>query len=75
MGRRGVQDRLDALTDEERTVLSLLAEGLSDDAIGQRTSFTPSALENHLASIFTKLGLEEGGGHERVQAVLAYLRD
>ena len=75
LGRRGVQDRLDALTDEERTVLSLMAEGLSDDAIGQRTSFTPSALENHLASIFTKLGLEEGGGHARVQAVLAYLRD
>jgi len=63
------------LTDREREVLSLLAQGLSNRAIAERLVVTGRTVETHIGQIFLKLGLrEEGAEHRRVAAVLAYLR-
>ena len=64
----------DELTPREREVLSLMAEGLSNAGIAQRLVITEGAVEKHVTSIFTKLGLEPAGtDHRRVLAVLTYL--
>jgi DNA-binding NarL/FixJ family response regulator/class 3 adenylate cyclase len=69
------RDPLEALTEEERTILGLMAEGLSNQAITERSSLAEDVVEARIADIFRKLGLEtEAGEHSRVQAVLAYLR-
>jgi DNA-binding NarL/FixJ family response regulator len=52
----------------------MMAEGLSDEAISERTSIPREEVEGHITTISTKLGLESSGGHGRVQAVLTYLR-
>jgi DNA-binding NarL/FixJ family response regulator/class 3 adenylate cyclase len=73
--RRRDGDRLDALTEQERDILSMMAEGLSDPAIAERSSLPQSTVEHHIADIFSKLGLQAtAGGHRRVMAVLTYLR-
>jgi len=64
----------DELTPREREVLSLMAEGLSNAGIAQRLVITEGAVEKHVTSIFTKLGLEPAEtDHRRVLAVLSYL--
>jgi DNA-binding NarL/FixJ family response regulator len=66
---------LDALTDRERDVLKLMAEGRSNRAIGERLHVAGKTIEAHVASIFTKLGLQEApDDHRRVLAVITYLR-
>ena len=66
---------LDALTPRERAVLQLLAEGLSNPAIAERTGITLRSAEKYVSSIFVKLGLPDTGGeHRRVLAVLRFLR-
>jgi len=66
----------DELTPREREVLSLMAEGLSNAGIAQRLVITEGAVEKHVTSIFTKLGLEPAEtDHRRVLAVLRYLED
>jgi DNA-binding NarL/FixJ family response regulator/class 3 adenylate cyclase len=66
---------LDALTDRERDVVKLMAEGRSNRAIGERLHLSPKTVEAHVASIFTKLGLQEApDDHRRVLAVITYLR-
>jgi DNA-binding NarL/FixJ family response regulator len=68
-------DPLDLLTDRERDVLALVAEGQSNDAIADHLVVTTRTVETHMAHIFTKLGLDPGpGNHRRVLAVLAHLR-
>lgn len=63
-----------ALTDRERDVLTLMAEGRSNAAISQRLHVSESAVTKHTASIFGKLGLPASGDdNRRVLAVLAYL--
>ena len=52
-----------------------MAEGRSNAAIGERLTVTPKTVETHVASIFSKLGLEvTQDDHRRVLAVIAYLR-
>jgi DNA-binding NarL/FixJ family response regulator len=66
---------LDDLTAREREVLELMAEGRSNQAIGERLFITPGAVEKHTTSIFRKLGLSPTlDDHRRVLAVLAFLR-
>jgi DNA-binding NarL/FixJ family response regulator len=73
LGRRGGQ--LDALSPREREVLGLMAEGRSNTAIATRLVVTVSAVEKHVANIFTKLRLPPSNeDHRRVLAVLAYLQ-
>jgi DNA-binding NarL/FixJ family response regulator/class 3 adenylate cyclase len=73
--RRREQDSLDALDAHERGILAMMAEGLSDEAISERSSLPPDAVESHIAEIFAKLGLKAGASdHRRVLAVLTYLR-
>jgi DNA-binding NarL/FixJ family response regulator len=70
--RRG--DPLDDLTQRERDVLAMMAEGRSNAEIGAALKVTDSAVSKHINSIFAKLGLHPGDvGHRRVLAVLRYL--
>jgi DNA-binding NarL/FixJ family response regulator len=75
LGRRRREDPLDALSPREREVLALMAEGRSNVAIASELVVTERAVEKHVTSIFSKLGLTAGAEtHRRVLAVLAYLR-
>jgi DNA-binding NarL/FixJ family response regulator len=68
-------DELDELTEREREVLSLVAEGLTNSAIAGRLVLTERTVESHVRSVLMKLDLPDGqGAHRRVLAVLAYLR-
>ncbi len=68
-------DGLGELTERERHVLSLMAQGLTNQAIAQRLVLTERTVEGHVRSVLMKLDLPGGeGGHRRVLAVLAYLR-
>ncbi|NRQ39396.1 response regulator transcription factor [Nonomuraea sp. NN258] len=70
----GGGNALDALTNREREVLSLMAGGLSNAEIGQRLTVTDNAVHKHIGNIFAKLGLPPSdGGHRRVLAVLTFL--
>ena len=74
--QRQSSDRLlDSLTDREREVLGVMAEGRSNAAIGEALFISNSAVEKHINSILAKLGLspEESDTHRRVAAVLAFL--
>jgi DNA-binding NarL/FixJ family response regulator len=65
---------LDKLTTREREVLGLMAEGRSNAAIAEALVVGDGAVEKHVSSIFTKLGLlPADSDHRRVLAVLRYL--
>ena len=71
-GRRA--SKLDELTDRERDVLTLLAEGRSNRAIAKQLFLSPRAIERHVQAIFVKLGLRDTeDDNRRVLAVLALL--
>jgi DNA-binding NarL/FixJ family response regulator len=73
IGRR--QDPLGVLTDREREVLILMAEGRSNQGIAGRLVVTDHAVEKHVNNILRKLSIRPGPGeHRRVLAVLAFLR-
>jgi len=73
--RKRRADPLDKLTEREREVLALLAEGLSNRAIATRLFVTERTVEAHVKQVFLKLGLNtDPDSHRRVLAVLAYLR-
>lgn len=70
------QARLSALTDRERELLSLMAEGLSNSAIAERLHLSEGAISKYTTTTFDKLGLApDDGTNRRVMAVLAYLGD
>ena len=72
--RRADEGPLADLSAREREVLELMAQGLANKAISEQLVVTERAVEHHVTSIFTKLGLPAGGReHRRVLAVLAYL--
>ncbi len=75
LGRARRDDPLATLTEREREVLALVAEGLSNAAIGERLVVGRRTVETHMTAIFAKLGLEETPDiHRRVLAVLTLLR-
>jgi DNA-binding NarL/FixJ family response regulator len=76
VGRRRGDDPLGQLTAREREVLSLMAEGRSNQGIADRLVVTERAVEKHVTSIFAKLRLPAAtADHRRVLAVLAYLQN
>jgi DNA-binding NarL/FixJ family response regulator len=69
-GRR--RSLLDELSERERTVLSLIAEGRSNRAIAKQLFLSPRAIERHVQAIFQTLGLADSeDDNRRVLAVLA----
>jgi DNA-binding NarL/FixJ family response regulator len=67
-------DALSRLTDREREVLALMAEGRSNSAMAARLVVTQRAVEKHISNIFHKLGLPAADAdHRRVLAVLRYI--
>jgi DNA-binding NarL/FixJ family response regulator len=69
------ESRLDELTEREREVLALMAEGRSNRGICERLFLSPKTVEAHVKHIFMKLDIDESGDdHRRVLAVLAFLR-
>jgi DNA-binding NarL/FixJ family response regulator len=75
LGRSGGNGPLDDLTERERTVLSEMAEGRSNQAIAARMFLSDRAVERHVTAIFSKLELTATPeNHRRVLAVLTYLR-
>jgi DNA-binding NarL/FixJ family response regulator len=76
VGRSREQSPLEELTEREREVLGLIAEGHSNDGICKRLFLSPKTVETHVRHIFLKLGIREMPDyHRRVLAVLAYLRN
>ncbi|HKO33065.1 MAG TPA: LuxR C-terminal-related transcriptional regulator, partial [Candidatus Limnocylindria bacterium] len=68
------QDPLFRLTSRELDVLRLMAEGRSNQGVAAALGISPSAVEKHVNSIFTKLDLPPTeADHRRVLAVLRYL--
>jgi DNA-binding NarL/FixJ family response regulator len=72
--RRQGNDPLEQLTDREREVLALMAEGRSNKAIGERLYVTEHTVEKHVKNIFGTLRLPPSpDDHRRVLAVVAFL--
>jgi serine/threonine-protein kinase PknK len=68
-------DPLAALSERERQVLALMAEGRSNAGIARRLWVTGGTVEKHVSSILTKLNLHEGDDdHRRVLAVITFLK-
>ncbi len=75
VGRNRRNDPVERLSSREREVLELMAEGRSNQAIGQLLFISPRAVEKHVTNIFSKLGLPAAPeDHRRVLAVLTFLR-
>ncbi len=74
LGRRRRDDPIDELTEREREVIGLMAEGRTNKAIAESMVITERAVEKHITNIFDKLDLDHSPeDHRRVLAVLAFL--
>jgi DNA-binding NarL/FixJ family response regulator len=70
----GVDGRLGSLTDREREILRLLAEGRSNQSIANELDVTTRSVEHGINAIFAKLGLQRSDDvNRRVKAALLYL--
>jgi DNA-binding NarL/FixJ family response regulator len=69
------QHPLQRLTDREREVLALMAEGRSNQGIGDRLHLSAKTVETHVGAILAKLDLPDtADDNRRVAAVVRYLR-
>ena len=76
LNRSRRRDPLDALTDREKAVLALMAQGRSNHAIANGLFVTEKTVEAHIRAIFIKLNLSPtADDHRRVLAVITYLWD
>jgi len=74
LGRHMARDQMRELTDREREVLALMAEGRSNSGIARQLVLTERTVETHIASILSKLNIRpEADDHRRVLAVRAWL--
>lgn len=74
--RRNHEERMQRLTDRERSVLAAVAEGKSNQAIAALLFLSEASVEKYITSIFQKLGLEaDGTGNRRVLAALAHIQN
>ncbi|GAA2894977.1 LuxR C-terminal-related transcriptional regulator [Microbacterium esteraromaticum] len=73
--RRNRDERMLRLTERERTVLALIAEGKSNNAIAGMLFLSEASVEKHITAIFQKLGLEPEDGNRRVLAALAHIEN
>jgi DNA-binding NarL/FixJ family response regulator len=75
MARPRDRGPLDELSEREREVLRLIAEGRSNSGISIRLNLSPKTVEAHVGSILSKLGIQGSpDANRRVLAVLAHLR-
>lgn len=75
VARKRARGPLDVLTEREREVLALVAEGRSNGAIGEQLFLSRKTVDSYISQIFTKLDLRESPEqNRRVLAVLTYLR-
>ena len=75
VARKRARGPLDVLTEREREVLALVAEGRSNGAIGEQLFLSRKTVDAHVSQIFSKLGLlESPEQNRRVLAVLSFLR-
>lgn len=74
LGRHTASDQMRELTEREREVLALMAEGRSNAGIARQLVLTERTVETHIASILSKLSIRpEPDDHRRVLAVRAWL--
>ena len=75
MSRRTKSSPVESLSERERQVLSLMAQGHSNSGICEQLVLSPRTVEAHIGHIFAKLNLTDSADyHRRVRAVLMYLR-
>ena len=75
MSRRTKSSPVELLSERERQVLSLMAQGHSNAGICEQLVLSPRTVEAHIGHIFAKLNLTDSADyHRRVRAVLMYLR-
>jgi DNA-binding NarL/FixJ family response regulator len=73
---RRADSRLEQLTPREQEVLDVMAQGRNNAAVASTLGLSERAVEKHINSVFSKLGLsEEPDVNRRVKAVLLYLAD
>jgi DNA-binding NarL/FixJ family response regulator len=74
LSRRTKDTRMQRLTDREASVLALIAEGRSNQAIAQTLHVSEGSVEKYITAVFQKLGLEpDESGNRRVLAALAHI--
>ncbi|MFI7005840.1 response regulator [Streptomyces sp. NPDC050145] len=57
-GRAKPDDRLAGLTDQERRILDLIGEGMTNRAIGEQLHLAEKTIKNYVSSLLSKLGME-----------------